>query len=321
MVEHMIAEGYATTVEDYLAAARAVRSQWEADRPGQALSYTELRRRAVGAELRRAAGDPRLPVDDLVEACCAVREHERHAAAEYYLPPGVVETLHAVKKHFGGNVCIGAVTNGGGDPLKMPSLAPFFSFCVSGEDPEVFPHRKPHPGIFRRALHRYRTEHYAPSQEAARDEEEGDGGGPDGGEEDFLWCHVGDCLANDVGASADCGAFSVWCAPDPQAAAASVLLGLAAEQGGGGGEPSPAPSLPGTGPPAAEGGRGPGGRDPRQQPGWSEAAQDELERRSELAHRAQDKISAHIYGIPQLLDVLKRVARPDRHAKLQRRRR
>jgi hypothetical protein len=224
----------------------------------------------------------------------------------------VVETLHAVKKHFGGNVCIGAVTNGGGDPLKMPSLAPFFSFCVSGEDPEVFPHRKPHPGIFRHALHRYRTEHYAPSQEAARDDDNDD----ECGEDDFLWCHVGDCLANDVGASADCGAFAVWCAPDPQAAAASVLLGLAAEQECDGGEPSPAPSLL-----PAEGGRGPGGKDPRQRPGGSAAAQDELERRSELAHRAQDKISAHIYGIPQLLDVLKRVARPDRHAKLQRRRR
>lgn len=29
-----------------------------------------------------------------------------------------------------------------------------------------------------------------------------------------IWCHISDCLANDVGASADCGAFAIWYSPD-----------------------------------------------------------------------------------------------------------
>jgi hypothetical protein len=58
-------------------------------------------------------------------------------------------------------------------------------------------------------------------------------------------------------------------------------------------------------------------------PGWSTATQDEVDLRNELASEAaaQDKVSAHIFHISQLLDVLKQVARPDRRAKMQRRRR
>jgi FMN phosphatase YigB (HAD superfamily) len=328
LVEHLAMEGYKTTVDDYLASARAVRTRWESDHAGQPLSYTELRKRAVEAELRRVSENPYLSFDEIVESSSEVWEHERHAAAEYYLPLGVVNALHDIRKHFGENLCIGAITNGLGNPLKMPSLAPFFSFCVSGEDPDVFPHRKPHPEIYRRAMHIYKTEHYVPSQDDdAQAEEMGAHSEPP---QDFLWCHVGDCLANDVGASADCGAFAVWCAPDPQAAVSAAaatdsasLMGLAAQgdgTSGGGAEPPSASSSPSLLGPSADPGKGSKAKPPPLQPSWSTATQDELERRNELAHQAQEKISAHIYHIPQLLEVLKQVARPDRRAKLQRRR-
>ena len=49
-------------------------------------------------------------------------------------------------------VFIGAVTNGCGDPLKTPGLAPLFDFCVSAEDEDVFPQRKPSRRPFDKAL-------------------------------------------------------------------------------------------------------------------------------------------------------------------------
>jgi putative hydrolase of the HAD superfamily len=71
------------------------------------------------------------------------------------------------------------------------TLAPLFDFCVSGEDDDVFPNQKPHAGIYQATLRRY--EELFPHHD-----------------DDHVWVHVGDCLANDVGASAACGALAVW---------------------------------------------------------------------------------------------------------------
>jgi FMN phosphatase YigB (HAD superfamily) len=377
MVAFLNAEGYNVTVDDYLASARAVRKQWheahkvrvvaneidainatgiaeasqrkEGDR--SPLSYTELRKRAIAAELRRLTGDPSGTFDDVVEEAYELWEHERHAAAEYYLDPAVVESLHAIRRHFGEHLCVAAITNGRGNPLKMPSLAPYFAFCVSGEDPDVFPHRKPHPKIFEVAMDKFRADYYHPADdtEPLAEVEGSVAAAVDPGVQDVLWCHVGDCLANDVGASADCGAFAVWYCTDP----GTVASVMAARNVVGGGSSTGQDDDGSVGD-----GAGPGGggfadflvslqalensvfaEEPpstvetathsqqREQewqlrPGWSTATQDEVERRNELASEAaQDKVSAHIYHVSQLLDVLKQVARPDRRAKMQRRRR
>ncbi|KAL7473167.1 hypothetical protein ACHAXS_013565 [Conticribra weissflogii] len=55
-----------------------------------------------------------------------------------------------------GDVIIGAITNGRGNPFDMPSISSYFDFCISGEDEGVFPRRKPDRGIYEAALRRYR---------------------------------------------------------------------------------------------------------------------------------------------------------------------
>jgi len=107
-----------------------------------------------------------------------------------------------------GKVVIGAITNGRGNPFDMPSISPYFDFCISGEDEGVFPKRKPDRGIYEAALRRYRdlvlveTKNGSVGDSALREEEDND--------IVLNWVHVGDDLANDVGASASCGAKAVW---------------------------------------------------------------------------------------------------------------
>ena len=59
--------------------------------------------------------------------------------------------LETVRKQYL-HCVIGAVTNGRGDPRGMPSLATLFDFCVSGEDEDVWPERKPSPEIYEHAF-------------------------------------------------------------------------------------------------------------------------------------------------------------------------
>ena len=133
--------------------------------------------------------------------------------------------------------------------MEMPRLAPFFDFCVSGEDEDVFPNRKPHPRIFEAALARYREEH----------------GGEEGAS---TWYHVGDCLANDIGASASCGAFAIWFCPDEddRTSAASRVAGNL--------------------------------------PSWSTATNADLSARASLAEKARERVSTRIQSLPELVDAI-----------------
>ena len=112
---------------------------------------------------------------------------ERHAAAERLLYDGAVEALRECRERWP-DATVGAITNGRGDPAAMPSLAPYFGWCVTGERADIHPHRKPAPRIFEAALAR-----------AGRDAAADTGG----------WVHVGDCLLNDVAASKGVGARTV----------------------------------------------------------------------------------------------------------------
>lgn len=158
------------------------------------MTYTQLRKRAIQTELELVGtnngGDP---VDyDLVATIYDSWLQARHQSAERYLFAGAIEMLQVVKSKFP-DVCIGAITNGRGNPLNMTNtLAPYFDFCVSGEDDGVHPERKPHRGIYKVSLAEYRKTY------------------PNDLSDTHVWVHVGDCLANDVGASAKMGAYAVW---------------------------------------------------------------------------------------------------------------
>lgn len=145
----------------------------------KSLTYSDLRLRAIHQELvQNSDDDAWSKAHDVFD----IWLQERHASAERHLFSGVLENM----KSLSSQATVGAITNGRGDPLAMnQTLAPYFDFCVSGEDPDVFPFRKPHKTIFQTAL----KNHKQPGT---------------------IWCHVGDCLANDVGGSGMLGAKPIW---------------------------------------------------------------------------------------------------------------
>ena len=150
------------------------------------LTYTELHKRAIQTEMELLSSNwlSTKIYDSWLEA--------RHKSAERTLFTGAIEMLQEIKIKYPG-ACIGAITNGPGNPLSMTqTLAPYFDFCVSGEDEGVHPERKPHRGIYKASLSKYHKNF------------------PNRISDTHVWAHVGDCLANDVGGSSNMGAYTVW---------------------------------------------------------------------------------------------------------------
>lgn len=158
------------------------------------MTYTTLRKKAIQMEME-ALSPPGKAVDyDLVMQIYNAWLTARHASAEEHLFDGCLDMFDTIAKQYP-DVCIAAITNGRGNPLDMrDTLAPYFSFCVSGEDATVFPERKPHRGIYKESLQQY---HDQTTEKKISDTE-------------HIWCHVGDCLANDVGGSSKMGAYTIW---------------------------------------------------------------------------------------------------------------
>ena len=100
---------------------------------GVQMSYTEARTSAI-AEL--LGGEP--GAEELFQLWLDARQQ----ASEDLLFPDAATSLAEVRRRHP-DARIGAVTNGRGDPRRIPSLAPYFDFCVSGEDADVHPNRKP----------------------------------------------------------------------------------------------------------------------------------------------------------------------------------
>lgn len=193
MVSHMLSLGVQSSLQDFLRTMRVIRAR--IDHP---VTYTTLRKMAIEAEMKRSSLEDNKRFEVLsshIEACFRVWEEERHKAAERHLFDDVLPMLQAVRERHP-DTCIAAVTNGKGNPLRMPrTLKEYFDFCVSGEDADVFPFGKPHSGIYNVTTRRYRELYTHHSDET------------------HIWCHVGDCLANDVGASAASGAYAIWYGP------------------------------------------------------------------------------------------------------------
>lgn len=114
----------------------------------------------------------------------------RHDSIPANLAPSVVPALTRLRA-LSPPLLIGAITNGNGNPAHVPSLAPFFDFCVNSEGVGI---SKPAPEIYRAAHERI----------LAAGEPGGEGGaiGP-------WWVHVGDDLVKDCVASKELGCRTV----------------------------------------------------------------------------------------------------------------
>lgn len=116
----------------------------------------------------------------------------RQDTADALLFRDAVDTLKALKQN---GILIGAITNGCGDPRQVSSLAPFFDFFVSAEEPEVS-RPKPAAAPFEVAAKRLAAQFGLDSGSLAKG-----------------WVHVGDCLRNDVEAAKRAGLRTVHYAP------------------------------------------------------------------------------------------------------------
>ena len=184
--------GYTDACNDQIiAASKQIRT--ELRQTGSAITYTDLRKLSIRREIERISGLTNDIVHEtVIESTFNEWLSERHASADRNLYPHATFALEVIQNQHP-NVVIGAITNGRGNPLDMPSIANHFDFCISGEDEGVFPKRKPDRGIYDAAIIKYNT---------MRGDRQDD--------EHLNWIHVEDDLANDVGASASCGATAIW---------------------------------------------------------------------------------------------------------------
>lgn len=242
------------TLPEYLDTTRSVRKALSAP-----MTYRGLRELAIRTSFEQSVVFQKSTgknVEAYVQDCYEAWEKERHQAAERFIFEDAVRTLEQLRSLYP-DACFAAITNGAGNPLMMPNtLAPFFDFRVSGEDSDVFPNRKPHARIYEYALDKYQQ------QLSGVSNSEG------------IWCHVGDCLANDVGASAECGAKAIWmCLGDDEDAAASRLL------------------------------------DPKMVPEWSTAPKEEIEKRAKQVEAGMTKVTAKIRTLSELPDAVADILR------------
>eukprot|EP00521_Asterionellopsis_glacialis_P006391 CAMPEP_0195285338 /NCGR_PEP_ID=MMETSP0707-20130614/3208_1 /TAXON_ID=33640 /ORGANISM="Asterionellopsis glacialis, Strain CCMP134" /LENGTH=319 /DNA_ID=CAMNT_0040344815 /DNA_START=601 /DNA_END=1557 /DNA_ORIENTATION=+ len=223
------------TENDYMSATKAIRQEITSP-----ITYSDLRKRAIATFADASLENH----EDIVQQIFDAWLNERHSAAERYLFDGVQESLQELRTMYeSSSICIAAITNGRGNPLCMPNtLSSHFDFCVSGEDDGVFPERKPNEGIYQAALARYH------GSDKCKDID------------NYVWIHVGDCLGNDVGASADLGARAVWVSADDVGSSS--------------------------------------GDDGKQK--WSTATPSEVEARAKLAEAAKKKASATISSVTEL---------------------
>ena len=176
--------------EQIIAASKQIRT--ELREAGNAITYSDLRKQSIRREIERLSGlDDSVVHDTVIETIFNAWLTERHASAERNLFPHTADALQAIREQYP-DVVIGAITNGRGSPLEMPSIKEYFDFCISGEDEGVFPRRKPDKGIYEAAIQKYNNMQGLSSFT------------------DIKWIHVGDDLSNDVGASALCGANAIW---------------------------------------------------------------------------------------------------------------
>mmetsp|Transcript_105166 Transcript_105166/g.263405 ORF Transcript_105166/g.263405 Transcript_105166/m.263405 type:complete len:334 (-) Transcript_105166:99-1100(-) len=173
-------------------------------KPPFRISYSDLRKEGIAAVLCKHADQSQASADKAAESIFEVWLAARHQAAGELLFEGAAAAIAELRSDHPEAV-IGAITNSRADPFAIQELKPFFDFCVSGEDADVFPHRKPSAVIFEKAIERARAA--SPNWRDSK--------------EDRWWVHIGDDLPNDVRASALAGAAAVWVTGGDRAQAAA----------------------------------------------------------------------------------------------------
>lgn len=206
-----------------------------------ALTHTEIRRLAIREEMEKKEYERKLQscADDwatqvsslsplvvqnakkwaktavspsVVEAVLNQWEMERHHGAERHLYSDVMDMFDQIKSEHP-NVVIGAVTDGKANPLFMTfTLAKHFDFCINWEDDQAG--RKKFftdlSNVEKDADLRWiysatkeKGEELVKTNAALRGDDYPD---PN---VDYVWIHVGDDLALDVGGAATCGAKTI----------------------------------------------------------------------------------------------------------------
>jgi len=287
LISHLNDLGYPDiTQESLIGSTKSIRT--ELSKNDKVITYTELRKRAIYQEIcKPGANEFPIVIDEngdakestlysdneemksLVEEAYNIWEENRHLAAERHLYHDTIIMLQNLRNDFP-MVTIGAITNGKGNPLMMKkTVSQYFDFCVSGEDDDVFPNRKPHQGIYKKTL-----EYYREMKSITDDCKEQ--------EECFCWVHVGDDLANDVGASANAGALAIW-----------ADLSEEYDQ-----------STPNQ---FKDGSKTENSNDGQQQPFWSTASQEEIEKRKMLNDNSLKFVSARIEKLCDLSEAITNV--------------
>lgn len=211
-----------------------------------ALSHTEIRRLAIRREvetiecqrkLQSCADDWATQVSSLsplvvenakkwatsaispsiVEAILNAWEMERHHAAERNLFPEVMTLFESLKSKYP-HVVIGGVTDGKANPLFMTfTLAKHFDFCINWEDDQAG-RKKFFTELTTVEEDADLTWIYSATKEKGMElamanreflkktEEDED---EDHDNVEYVWIHVGDDLALDVGGSSTCGAKTI----------------------------------------------------------------------------------------------------------------
>lgn len=148
----------------------------------------------------------------VVEAVLNAWEMERHHAAERHLYPDVMDMFDQIKADHP-NVIIGAVTDGKANPLFMTfTLAKHFDFCINWEDDQAGRKKfftdlgnveKDADLRWIYSATKEKGEELAKTAAQMKGEEY-----PDPNTE-YVWIHIGDDLALDVGGAATCGAKTI----------------------------------------------------------------------------------------------------------------
>uniref|UniRef100_A0A7S3VBY2 5'-nucleotidase n=1 Tax=Chaetoceros debilis TaxID=122233 RepID=A0A7S3VBY2_9STRA len=303
------------TQSDFIASTKFIRSELAKD--GIKITYTELRKRTIQREIERISliGIEKSNNNDndssssstvvtiskeVVSDAYELWEEHRHMAAERHLYHDTIAMLDELKETFP-DATIAAITNGKGNPLRMTNtIAKYFDYCISGEDDNVFPYRKPDAGIYKVAVEKYQQEYNTINTGSGSDSVSGSGSDTNtsSDDDDFCWIHIGDDLANDVGASAQCGAKSIWVDLDEE------LYNQTTHTGSG--------TTPGTTTTPSSGSTGTDNekekQQQQQQPVWSTATKEEQEMRRILNEEAQKYVAARVQNLSELPDVVKNIS-------------
>jgi len=223
MFDALAQHGYGdATEEGYHASCKQIRKELYEKKESNGgtvnpITYSELRKRGIALEMKACESShptkdrqiSNLSKEEIVDLAFDAWLFERHASADRHLFSHTLEMLETLsQKHS--HAFVVAVTNGRGNPSSMPQICDYFDLCVSGEDPDVFPHRKPHPKIFEATLlktHKYQQQ---TKSKATHSIFNANDNGTLALNPSYCWIHVGDDLANDVGASKNCGAKTIW---------------------------------------------------------------------------------------------------------------